>query len=204
MNVDALWFVWWPIAVRRALAEHYLPFVELVARMLKKRSLRFRDFDDLVADGVLGLMHALDHFDPAAGDDFEGYAFVCIRGQMFSGVRTDYRPPTASLDAIRDARGDVERFDVAGDDGRVDEVFAAARVDLAAALSHLNLRDRRVAELRYVDGLTLQQLGAALGVSRERARQIVADIEERIGHLLPFRSGDGVGSGCRQAARRAG
>ena len=52
------------------------------------------------------------------------------------------------------------------------------REDLSAALGHLSDRERRIIDLRYglVDGRrrTLEEVGRALGMTRERARQIEA------------------------------
>jgi RNA polymerase primary sigma factor len=65
--------------------------------------------------------------------------------------------------------------------------FASAqllRQDLANALDHLNERERRIIDLRYglVDGRrrTLEEVGRALGMTRERARQIEAEALRRL------------------------
>jgi RNA polymerase primary sigma factor len=65
--------------------------------------------------------------------------------------------------------------------------FASAQLlrnDLATALGHLNDRERRIIDLRYglVDGRrrTLEEVGKALGMTRERARQIEAEALRRL------------------------
>jgi RNA polymerase primary sigma factor len=65
--------------------------------------------------------------------------------------------------------------------------FASAqllRQDLSAALDHLSERERRIIDLRYglVDGRrrTLEEVGRALGMTRERARQIEAEALRRL------------------------
>jgi RNA polymerase primary sigma factor len=65
--------------------------------------------------------------------------------------------------------------------------FASAQLlrrDLSAALDHLNERERRIIDLRYglVDGRrrTLEEVGRALGMTRERARQIEAEALRRL------------------------
>jgi len=61
---------------RERLVAEYLPVVRAIA-------LRYRAFglpvDDLVQEGSLGLLEAVDHFDPARGSDFEAYARFRIR-----------------------------------------------------------------------------------------------------------------------------
>jgi RNA polymerase primary sigma factor len=58
------------------------------------------------------------------------------------------------------------------------------RRDLANALDHLSERERRIIDLRYglVDGRrrTLEEVGRALGMTRERARQIEAEALRRL------------------------
>ena len=58
------------------------------------------------------------------------------------------------------------------------------RQDLAVALDHLNERERRIIDLRYglADGQrrTLEEVGKALGMTRERARQIEAEALRRL------------------------
>ncbi|NCC31377.1 MAG: sigma-70 family RNA polymerase sigma factor [Chloroflexia bacterium] len=58
------------------------------------------------------------------------------------------------------------------------------RRDLSAALNHLNDRERRIIDLRYglLDGRrrTLEEVGRALGMTRERARQIEAEALRRL------------------------
>jgi RNA polymerase primary sigma factor len=58
------------------------------------------------------------------------------------------------------------------------------RNDLAQALNHLSERERRIIDLRYglLDGQrrTLEEVGKALGMTRERARQIEAEALRRL------------------------
>lgn len=51
--------------------------------------------------------------------------------------------------------------------------FLALR-QLPGAIARLRREERRVIRLRFVDGLTLQEVGELMGFSRERARQIEA------------------------------
>lgn len=44
-------------------------------------------FDDLVQDGMLGLVEAAGLYDPALNDSFTAFAFPRIRGRIIDGVR---------------------------------------------------------------------------------------------------------------------
>ncbi len=45
------------------------------------------EFQDLISEGTLGLIHALERFDPERGFRFSSYAFKCIRFYMLRGHR---------------------------------------------------------------------------------------------------------------------
>lgn len=71
---------------RDLLIEQYLPLVKQIAAKLM-RSLRQCDFDDLVSDGIFGLMKAVEQFDSSRGVKFETYATPVIRGSILNGLR---------------------------------------------------------------------------------------------------------------------
>lgn len=52
--------------------------------------------------------------------------------------------------------------------------------DVAPLLDTLDARDRRAIVMRVMESRTLQETGDAIGVSRERARQIVRDAIRRL------------------------
>ena len=56
-------------------------------RMRRLETSGVMEFRDLVSEGVLGLIHALDRFDESKGIKFSCYACRCISGYMFKGHR---------------------------------------------------------------------------------------------------------------------
>lgn len=70
------------------LIEHYLPFVRQIALMIIKKLRSGVDLDDLISDGVFGLMRAIDNFDLSRGFKFETYATPVIRGAIYNGLRS--------------------------------------------------------------------------------------------------------------------
>ena len=80
--------------------------------------------------------------------------------------------------------------------------MASMREQIAVALSRLAPRERRVIEMRFgfqgSRAHTLQEVGAALGVSRERARQIEAKALKRLRALAHFgRAFQGLRAGAQ-------
>ncbi len=66
------------------LISRYSRMVRAIARPL---FLAGGDHEDLVQEGMIGLLHAVRSFSQSAGTPFEAYAQVCIRNKMISAVR---------------------------------------------------------------------------------------------------------------------
>ena len=83
-------------AERERLLLLHLPQVRLVAETLRIR-LRFAmELDDLVSYGVIGLLRAIERYDPGRGVLLKTYAEHRIRGAMLDGVRAmDWMPRSA-------------------------------------------------------------------------------------------------------------
>ena len=76
----------------RLILEH-LPQVRLVARKVHERLPESVCFDDLLSAGVIGLIQAIDNFDPAQNVKLKTYAEFRIRGAILDSLReTDWAP----------------------------------------------------------------------------------------------------------------
>ncbi|MTI80174.1 MAG: FliA/WhiG family RNA polymerase sigma factor [Firmicutes bacterium] len=65
----------------------YLPLVKNIAGRLAVKIPHFMQQDDLESCGVLGLMEAVDKFDPSVGVNFETFAYQRVRGAMIDELR---------------------------------------------------------------------------------------------------------------------
>jgi RNA polymerase sigma factor for flagellar operon FliA len=73
-------------APREAAVCELLPMVRQIARRVQ-RMVPSADLDDLIGDGSLGVIRAVDAFDPARGIPLEQYARRMILGAILNGVR---------------------------------------------------------------------------------------------------------------------
>lgn len=74
--------------VRRELISHYVPLVKVVAKRVHQRVPRSIELDDLMSSGHIGLIRAVDRYDPERGIPFESFAMICINGEILEGLRS--------------------------------------------------------------------------------------------------------------------
>ncbi len=215
----------------------------LIIGLAKKHLGRGLPFADLIQEGNLGLMRAIEKFDYRRGFRFSTYATWWVRQAMSRGIADQGRSvrvpvhmleqtskvvrasaqlqqefgrdPNASeigeyLDlplakvneSLRVAQEPISLETPVGEDDDAclsdfiaddfmpepEEVALSGtlRDDLSQVMGELSDRERKVLELRFGLGdrnvCTLEETGAAVGVTRERARQIEAEALSKLRH----------------------
>jgi RNA polymerase sigma factor (sigma-70 family) len=146
----------------------------LVYNNAKKHLATGESIDDLVSDGNLSLMRAVEKFDYARGNKFSTYATWAIIKNFARSI------PDEKTHRQRYMTGHEELFDTRAD-VRTDEqemlaIVDAARDRVTRLLDHLDSRTRDVIRMRAgLDGtqeMTLEQIGQHFGITKERVRQI--------------------------------
>ncbi|MDQ2952479.1 MAG: sigma-70 family RNA polymerase sigma factor [Chloroflexota bacterium] len=166
---------------RSLLIERYLPLAKGLSRRVRTTETPVTDGDDMASAAFLGLIDAVDRFEPGRGVPFEAYARLRIRGAMIDELRRttersrtatqEEQPRVTSLDLILDAgRTDMLPFGDGGLDEGHEEEDLRGRVEVA--LDTLPERQREVLTHYYKDDLTLRQTGAHMGISEARACQL--------------------------------
>src|SRR5919109_2786663 len=73
---------------REEMITKYLPFVRFVAEKIHRRLPPGVDLESLIHSGVVGLLEALERFDPKRGVEFEIYARYRIQGEVMQCLRS--------------------------------------------------------------------------------------------------------------------
>jgi RNA polymerase sigma factor FliA len=93
--------------LRGQLAVRHLPLAKFVARKMSANLPSHIEIDDLVSWGCLGLLDAIDKFDPSREVRFSTYAVTRIRGAILDGLQQmDWAPKqiTSKIRAMRRLR----------------------------------------------------------------------------------------------------
>ncbi len=227
---------------RRAHDELVLHNIRLVYSIARRYVPGPLPLDDLMQEGTLGLIRAVEKFDPDRGFKLSTYATWWIKQAVQRAIHGKGRvirlpthvaeqldrmrrhetklevklgrkptddelskstgltvaqiddlrqlPPAAlSLDAFVHDDGtpaDVAEMGVVDRAEESDDfaVELARRDELEKALRTLTDRQREVVMLRFADGLTFQEIGDQLGLTRERVRQITGEALKRLAHRV--------------------
>lgn len=181
-------------SARDELVRRHLPLVVSFARNQARGAL---PLEELVQEGNLGLLRAVEKFDPDAGTRFSTYALWWIRAYVWRYLkmaRSAVRPKSGtvaladlSLDAPIGEEADATYLERIEDDGpSPDATYADVEKD-ARVRGALRKVRRRVGELGW-DIIhsrlerdppdTLEQIGRRWGVSRERVRQVELELKQ--------------------------
>jgi RNA polymerase sigma factor for flagellar operon FliA len=173
-----------------------LPLVRTIARTMSHGLPAVVELDDLVHDGVVGLLECARRFDPSRGVDFRTYAAHRIRGAILDGLRARDPLPRSIRRALKMAerergaapsRGAAARvahlvsLEEAGpvpEDGEAPEerlLQEELRAAVLRAVADLPPRDRAVLHLRFTQGWRLREVAAHYSISISR----VAELQER-------------------------
>jgi RNA polymerase sigma factor for flagellar operon FliA len=87
--------------LRHVLITAYAPLVRFVVGRLGIPPTGLLDAEDLVSYGMIGLINAIDRYDPSRGVRFEAFASVRIRGAVIDQLRTLNWLPRSAISRIR-------------------------------------------------------------------------------------------------------
>ena len=151
--------------------------LRLVVSIAKRHVGPTQNFFELVSDGNMSLMRAVEKFDYARGNKFSTYASWAIMKNFARTIPDEHR----HHDRFRTSH--AEMF-TATEDDRADPFEQEAaqtqrEAQVEKILERLDEREQQIIIRRFglrrgQEPLTLKQVGAELGVTKERIRQIEA------------------------------
>jgi RNA polymerase primary sigma factor len=149
--------------------------LRLVVSVAKKHLYKSDNIWELISDGNLSLMRAVEKFDFGRGFKFSTYATWAIMKNFARSI------PEERNRRERYVTGHEDLFEIAPDN-RSDEHEAEASAEMAAhqvnrLLQYLQPRERDIIRMRaglddHAKNMTLEEIGHELGITKERVRQL--------------------------------
>lgn len=170
---------------REARIRALLPMVRSIARRVH-RMVPSCELDDLIGDGCVGLIRAVDGFDPGRGVPLEQYARRLVLGAVLNGVRRDDPVPERMRRTLRVA--DRARYALAQELGTLPTPGAMERVmpPVAPARTEAHRRNALSLDTTLPRGERLQldhsgdpQEIAIARLERECMRRAIATLPQR-------------------------
>ncbi len=176
------WYERRDVEARRRLIEEHLPLVRALASRFVREG---EQLEDLVQVGSVGLIKAVDRYDPRRGSSLTAYAVPTIVGEIRRHLRDGTQPlrvPRAQRELspvravpLEDAT-DLVRDPAA--ERRLE--LGEERLLLESGLRTLARRERRIVQLRFFGGLSQRRIAAELGLSQVHVSRL---LRESLGKL---------------------
>ena len=155
--------------VKEKLLLHYVPLVRIITGRMMISLPNHISMDDLISDGLVGLINAIDKFDIEKKVKFETYANIKIRGAILDGLRElDWMP-----------RGLREKSTVLENATRAAEAKSGRAPTDQEIASELNITmDDYLSMLNDVKVVSLLSLDSTLDYS-EGTKRLIDYIEDK-------------------------
>jgi RNA polymerase sigma-B factor len=176
------WYERRDVEARRRLIEAHLPLVRALASRFVRDG---EQLEDLVQVGSVGLIKAVDRYDPRRGASLTAYAVPTVVGE----IRRHLRDRTQPLRVPRAQRGvsPVQAVPLEDEADMVRDTAAERRLELGEerlllekGLRTLARRERRIVQLRYFGGFSQRRIAAELGLSQVHVSRL---LRESLGKL---------------------
>lgn len=160
---------------------------KLIYRAVRRRMSVANRADDMIGDCHIVLIQAVAAYNPWLGIRFSTYAYTCLvraLARLSQRLSADWLARSLSLDALPDGepRGKhVQDLSSAGQ-LRIDEYLRDDHPLLTAR--EKSIISRRFAMVELPGGQTLERVGAQMGLSKERVRQVQASALEKLRKAL--------------------
>ncbi len=160
--------------------------MRLVVAIAKRHSGQTDNFFELLSDGNMSLIRAVEKFDYSRGNKFSTYASWAIMKNFARSIPEEMRRRE------RYVTGHEEMFDLAPDN-RSDEQEVVSSVEqkkhqVNRLLQYLEPRERQIVQMRngldnYSENMTLEEIGQQLGITKERVRQLNVRIMAKLRNI---------------------
>ena len=152
--------------------------LRLVLSVVQRFAQRGENLDDLFQVGCIGLIKAIDNFDPAQNVRFSTYGVPMIIGEIRRFLRDNnaLRVSRSLRDTAYKAMQARETLEKQlGREPTVNEIAQQAglsRLQFRETVASLTPREKRIMELRYLKGETQMEVAREIGISQAQVSRL--------------------------------
>lgn len=156
---------------REELIKEYAPLIKFIAQKIAVRLPSNIELDDLISSGVIGLMDAIEKYDPTRDNKFKTYAEFRIRGAILDELRAQDWVP-------RSVRDKAKLLDKTVSDLEADLGRQASDEEVAAKLN-MTLEEffELVNQVRPVSVLSIDEIATFSNVDKKSLMSLLEDVK---------------------------
>ncbi len=158
-------------ATSEKLIHEYLPYVKRIVQRIANHLPASVDMEDLMNVGVMGLIQAVDRFDPKRDNKFMTYAIFRIKGAVLSELRSRDFLSRSSRRKLRELEHTCQRMEQRlGRDVEDDEVAEELGIDLDEL--------HRTKQMSSISFISFEELGLSSRDEKEKMVNFLIHNEE--------------------------
>jgi RNA polymerase sigma factor for flagellar operon FliA len=158
-------------AYRDQLISEYLPYVKRIVQRLAVHLPSTVDIDDLMNVGVIGLIQAVDRYDPRRDNKFMTYAIFRIKGAVLSELRARDFLSRSNRRKIRELESAYQRLEQKlGREADDKEIAQELGIELEQVY--------RTKQMSSISFISLEELGVSSKDEKEKLMSFLANNED--------------------------
>ncbi|MBN8539567.1 MAG: FliA/WhiG family RNA polymerase sigma factor [Deltaproteobacteria bacterium] len=156
---------------REELIREYTPLIKFIAQKIAVRLPSNIELDDLISSGVIGLMDAIEKYDPTRDNKFKTYAEFRIRGAILDELRAQDWVPRSVRDKAKLLDKTVADLEAAtGRQATDEEVAAKLNMTLDEFFELVN-------QVRPVSVLSIDEIASFSNVDKKSLMSLLEDVK---------------------------
>lgn len=173
--------------VRNDIVVKYMPLVKHIVKKLCISDIAPSEYDDLVNQGVIGLIDAIEKFQPSKGVKFETYASIRIRGEIIDYLRKKDWMPRSLKKRYKKIEETIEQLQQKYNrEPTVEEIMSASGLsknDVLKTLSYINVSNINSLEEAIENNLKIYSLMDVCNKNPEE-EALFAELKKKISKAI--------------------
>ncbi len=156
---------------REELIREYTPLIKFIAQKIAVRLPSNIELDDLISSGVIGLMDAIEKYDPTRDNKFKTYAEFRIRGAILDELRAQDWVPRSVRDKAKLLDRTVADLEAAfGRQATDEEIASKLNMTLDEFFELVN-------QVRPVSVLSIDEIASFSNVDKKSLMSLLEDVK---------------------------